>query len=347
MASIFREHDIDTMNEDDVAGELVRPLCHALGYRQGDTKANLRSQIALQYNHAFLGHRNTKKDPPLRGRPDFVCEVVGFTRWVVEAKAPHIELTLEDSQQAHTYASHPEIGAEFYMLTNGRDFRLYRYGQPDTPLLSWAKDETDDKLMAIRNILGPDAMTKLVKRNFDLSKPLGQHIGSTAKIVSGEILYERTHSQIPLERTIDGMRGMVIGNHVTRADDGLIIAELDVKSPLEPFDALSRALGFYPIVFSSASEYISSDVAEPTLFQHVASVTMPEGTTVPNTLLSPGGGALPCDMHIDYYTEAVGFMERNRFKGTFFVNYDYAFPIYSRRFQMTQEGRFDILFSES
>lgn len=206
--SIFPPHHIDGMNEDDVAGELVRPLCRALGYTQGNPEANLRSQISLQYDKAFLGHKDGKKDPVLRGRPDFVCEVVSYARWVVEAKKPSITLSQDDSYQGHTYATHPEIAAEFYMLTNGREFRLYRVGNPDNPALTWQKEETDELLPALQNFLGPDAMKKRAQTKIDLGKPLAVGLGSSVEIVGGHIVYSCNITTISLPVPANRLDGL-------------------------------------------------------------------------------------------------------------------------------------------
>ncbi|TIX23577.1 type I restriction enzyme HsdR N-terminal domain-containing protein [Mesorhizobium sp.] len=346
--SIFAEHDIEAMNEDDVAGELVRPLCRALGYRQGGEFANLRSQIPLQYDRAFLGHRDAKKDPLLRGRPDFVCEVVSYARWVVEAKRPSVALSLEDSQQAHTYATHPEIAAEYYMLTNGREFRVYRVGKPDVPIVEWLKDQTDQMLPALHNLLGPDAMKKRADVKVDLRKPLARGRNSSAKIVGGEIIYLRNTATVPLTINMDGLRNSISGNFVARGDDGLITAELEVQSAFADFDTLNRAFGFFPLHFHTADEFISSDVEKPTLMQNLVSVKIPRGLEFPKTMLSPGGVVL-FDVATVCYTEALGFIDGDRFRGTFVVNYEYTLPPnlpVPQHIEMRSEGTFDVAFSD-
>jgi predicted type IV restriction endonuclease len=103
--------NMDGMNETDVREVIVRPFLEQLGYRYG-TEAHIRTEYPLRYSRAFLGRKDEKRDPNLRGRADYACEVVSHGRWVVEVKAPHKELDLEDSQQAYTYAAHPEIADE-------------------------------------------------------------------------------------------------------------------------------------------------------------------------------------------------------------------------------------------
>jgi hypothetical protein len=348
VTEIFPPHDIESMNEDDVAGELVRPLCRALGYTQGGSKANLRSQIPLQYDKAFLGHRDAKKDPLLRGRPDFVCEVVSFTRWVVEAKSPSIELSLADSQQAHTYATHPEIAAEFYMLTNGRMFRLYRVGKPEEPILQWEKEQTADLFMALENILGPEAMIKRAQVKIDVGKPLARGVASSVKIVSGDVVFTKNIASIPLTVDMDGLRNAVTGNFVSRREDGLISAEVELQSAFAGLDQQQRAMGFYPLHFNTSDEYISQDVDKPTILQNILRVGMKRGDAFPKTMFSPGG-IIPVDIDVVCFTEAVGFIDAPHFKGTFFVDYEYTLDVppgmpLPRLIQMRSEGTFNLSF---
>lgn len=346
--SIFPSHNIETMNEDDVAGELIRPLCRALGYSQGDPEANLRSQISLQYDKAFLGHKNGKKDPVLRGRPDFVCEVVSYTRWVVEAKKPSVVLSLADSFQAHTYSTHPEIAAEFYLLTNGREFKLYRIANPDRPLMEWQKDETDNLLPILENILGPEAMKKRANVQIDLGKPLARGIGSTAEIVGGHVVYVKTVASVPIPNGMDGLRNAVKGNQVYRDERGLITASVNVQSAFAEMDAIQDAMGFNPLLFSTADEYLSTDVENPTLLQGILHADFKQGSEFPQTPISPGG-VLPIDVRAECYTEAVGFVDGNVFRGTFTVDYLYflnipKMPGVPDRIEMRSEGTFEINF---
>lgn len=346
--SIFAPHDIETMTEADVEGEIVRPFCRALGYYQGHAEANLRSQVTIRYPRAFLGHKNPKKDPPLVGKPDFVCEVVSHARWVIEAKKPSVQLSLEDSEQAHTYATHPSIAAEFYVLVNGREFRLYRAGNPDVPLWTWAKDDTDDLLPALRELLGPAAMKKRANIQIDKGKPLAPGIASSVEIVGGHVTYEKTVSNLPQQPNMDGLVNSVRGTRVYRTDDGLIEAELDLKSAFAAMDEMFLAFGFYPLRFSTSDEYLSVDPEKPTLLQGLVAVHFPVGTELPKTPLSPGG-YLPVEMKANCFTQAEGIVEGNSFKGVFTVEYSYEvfstipMPL-PKIIEMRTDGEFTINF---
>ncbi|MBX5204328.1 type I restriction enzyme HsdR N-terminal domain-containing protein [Rhizobium sp. NZLR1] len=347
--SIFAPHNIDHMNEDDVSGELIRPLCRALGYTQGNPEANLRSQVSLQYDKAFLGHKKGEKDPVLRGKPDFVCEVVSYARWVVEAKKPSIQLSQDDSYQAHTYATHPEIAAEFYLLSNGREFKVYRVGNPDAPIFAWLKDETDEKLPTVRNLLGPDAMRKRADVKIDIGKPLSEGLGSEARILNGHVVYERNTCSLPVDLRMDGIRNGITGSRVFRTDDGLISAVVEIVSAFAGLDELNKRFGFSPFLFKTADEYISVNRESPTLMQNLVAIDIPAGTQIPATLLSPAG-VLPFALVGECYTEATGFVEDKQFKGTFVIDYLYKMVgakmlgLPAEEVRIRSEGPFEVTF---
>ena len=170
--------DFDLMNETDVREIIVRPLLERLGYRHG-TQASIRTEVPLRYDKAFLGRKNPAKDPPLRGRSDYICDAIPYGRFVVEVKGPADALTTDAIEQAHTYAAHPEIAAAYFMVTNGRKFALYRTSVLSEPVLAWDYSETEQKLLALFNIVSPAALQKLaglVKPDF--GKPLGPGIPS-------------------------------------------------------------------------------------------------------------------------------------------------------------------------
>jgi hypothetical protein len=187
----------DTMNETDVRETLVRPLLERLGYRHG-TDANIITEKTLRYEKAFLGRKNPKKDPPLVGRADYICEVVSFGRWVVEVKAPVEPISQDAIEQAHTYASHPEIAATFFLVTNGRSFRLYETSKLLEPALAWEYEDEDDNLLRLFNVLSPAAFRKRAKLTLvDRGMPLGTGLASRLRMIGGTITYEEHKGSHP------------------------------------------------------------------------------------------------------------------------------------------------------
>jgi hypothetical protein len=318
--------DFDSMNETDVREIIVRPLLTRLGFAHG-TQANIRTEVTLRYDKAFLGRKDPKRDPPLAGRADYICEAISYGRWAVEVKAPNHQLTRDDAEQAHTYCAHPEISASHFLLTNGRIFQLYATGELDKPLLEWSFQETDQHMVTLFNVLGYQAIRKragLLK--VDVSKPLGLGLGPKLAIVGGEVRYKEHRSDHPLlaGHVVDGASGAVTGGTVERLPDGRIQATVSLRSPFQQFDDLNRMAGIGDYVFLTSDEYISSDPERPTILQNVL-----EGRLEPGARFRPMPGfpeiELPIGFQFVVYTEATGYVAEDRFVGVLTFDYDYQF----------------------
>ena len=114
---MFDPLDFTNLNETDVREEILAPLIRSLGYRSGTENDVIREQ-SLRYPRAFLGRKKPGQDPVLRGKADYILDARNAVRWVIEAKAPDVELDLDAVEQAYTYASHPEVRAVYFVLSN-------------------------------------------------------------------------------------------------------------------------------------------------------------------------------------------------------------------------------------
>ena len=315
----------DTMSEMDVRELIVRPFLHRLGYAHGTT-ANIRTDVSLRYSKAQLGRKNPR-DPNLPGarKPDYVCEVVAHGRFVVEAKAGYEALTAEDAAQAYSYAAHPEVAAFYFLLTNGREFRIYNYGDPTQPLLTWAFEEIEQRFAAIANILGPSAIKRrALAFKPDTGKPLAPGIASETKIVGGLLTYREVIANNPAfqgEDFISGANAPVLGRRVYRSTDQLITAELEIAGPFANWAALNKAIGLESFRFSTADEFISTDPDKPSIFQNVVEATMPPGLKMK---LLPNTEQIVCPVPIvaKVFTQAVGYLDETRFIGVFDNEYE-------------------------
>lgn len=317
--------NFDSMNETDVREIIVRPFLSRLGYAHG-TQANIRTEVTLKYDKAFLGRKNAAKDPPLAGRADYICDAISYGRWTVEVKAPQHEITQDDVEQAHTYTAHPEIAASYFMLTNGREFRLYAASRLDAPLLAWRHDEIDQHLPALFNILGYEGLKRHSQRiTPDVNKPLGGGLNSVCKIVGGVLTYGPHTSNHPLFQgdVMNGVNTPVVGREVKRTPEGLILGHVEISSAFSYWAELNRLSGIDGYEFATADEFISDDINAPSIFQNVVEASMPVGTVV---RAFPGMPEfrLPFGFEMKAYTQAVGFLDGQQFKGTFDISYEYT-----------------------
>lgn len=318
--------EYDRMNETDVREVVVRPFLEKLGYKFG-TEAHIRTEVSLRYSRAYLGRKDPKKDFPLQGRADYICEVIPHGRWVVEVKAPSVELSIDDSEQAHTYATHPEIGAFFYLITNGRDWQLFRIGEPKKSILSWENEQTDNIILTIANILGPDAFKRRAKHyEIDIGKPLGLGLGSNAEIKGGFATYSETKSSNPQMNAamtrINGSRAPVTHGKVYRLDNGAIEANIGMLSISSAGDNINSGGGMSELYFRTKDEFISIDRDNPTIFTNLVKIDVNQGDRMPEIFGNPSF-IMPFKIETAAFTQAVGFIEDGRFKGTFEVSYLY------------------------
>lgn len=333
--------NFDVMNETDVRETIVRPLIERLGYRQG-TAANIITEKTLRYERAFLGRKNLKKDPPLIGRADYICEVVSFGRWVVEVKAPAESISQDAVEQAHTYASHPEIAATFFLVTNGRTFRLYETSKLLEPALAWDYEDEDDNLLRLFNVLSPAAFRRRAKLTLvDPGMPLGIGLASRLRIIGGTVTYEEHKGSHPFLQagSLNGMALPVTGGYVIRGDDKRIVGHLKMaKVAAGPWD-FNKMLGISDDYdFYTAADYISTDSQRPNIFQNLVSNVVPFGTRMG----LPGLGNFPLPMEISSiaFTEAVGYVHDEKFVGVMRLDLSFTFTKLDSQTRMALASQF-------
>lgn len=318
----------DDMNETDVREIIVRPLLNRLGYAHG-TENTIRTEQTFRYAKAYLGRKNAVKDPPLVGRADYILEVASVGRWVVEVKGPGEALNRDVVEQAHTYAAHPEVAALFFMITNGRSFRLYRTSSLDNPLMSWDFDDTDEVFLALVNIVGPAAIRRKINLlQPDVGKPLGRGLASQVAIIGGWIQYEDHTTNHPMLNMVlgdvNGLRLPITGGLVGRAEDGRLHAKLETAKAMPMAGELSDLMELTDgYDFYAADELISTDRERPTIFQNMIQHYAPVGTKI--KIPSMGEIAAPFGYKFAATTEAVGFVDGDVFKGTMTLDYQFAY----------------------
>lgn len=330
--------DFEAMNETDVREVIVRPLLHRLGFAYG-TAAAIRTEVPLKYGYAFLGRKKPGKDVEIRGKADYICDVASHGRLTVEVKAPSEALGLDVVQQAHTYAAHPEIAADFFIVTNGRQTHVYRTGHLGNPLITINFEELEDRLLELKNLVGADAIRRhAAARAFVPGKPLGENVGPRVNIIGGTVTYDEHITDFPLlaESGIEGLHLPITSGSVFRSEDGLLTARVAVAKAFPLMRELNELLGHDEYVFQSTDEFFSSNRDSPTILQNFLEASAPKGTPI----RLPGIGVFPtpCRYEFSAFTEAVGFIDGDTFKGVMRLEYDLGFydadPIFIREMTM-------------
>ena len=156
----FPHLEFEKLNEAAVREQVISPFLQHLGYRSC-TQYDIIYERLLRYPRASLGRKNPERDPPLRGSADYILEINGLIRWVIEAKPP-VPITIDDIQQAWTYANHPEVRAVYFVLCNGQMMEvLYTQHGPSVPaILSVSYEQLANQWGKIADRLSPRALLR-------------------------------------------------------------------------------------------------------------------------------------------------------------------------------------------
>jgi len=315
----FEPIDFQQMNEADVREEILAPLLRRLGYRSGTMNNIIREQsLSLRYPRAFLGRKNPNKDPLLRGKADYICEVEGPIRWVIESKPPNTEISIDDIEQAYTYANHPEIRAALFCICNGYELRVYQtnLGPDATPCLCVPYSVFNERFDEIKNLLSPASIRREFPTHIvDTGKPLGPGLRSIARITGGYVKYTENNWNLP---TLRNMIIAVTGGSVERNENGQMIASVKALSHFESFQKLNEKLGLDYIEAISRDDSVSTDPHNPTRFVSTRRITIPQGEKVLD-LLTWKEVVTPINIIFNTETIAEGVLKNQVFSGKFYL----------------------------
>lgn len=274
------EFDVVTMNETDVRENILAPLLRRLGYKHGTESAIITEQL-LRYPKDYLGHKK-KSDPILRGKADYILEHKKRWRWVLEAKAGSKDITIDDREQAYSYARHPEVGAVYYAISNGKILEVFLTSErPDrSPYLTVNLDSLGSEFIKIKMLLSPDSLERLWG-GFELNvgKPLMEGLRSFAKVENGWLEFAAfTSPQIPpsLIKHIVGLRVHFEQGVIQREGEGLR-AVLILSHAFSATQKGAELLGIQEIDVSSAEANLSSDPMMPSKFEGSQVFEIPVG----------------------------------------------------------------------
>lgn len=312
---LFKPIMFDQLNEADVREEIIAPLLNYLDYQAGTLNNIIREQ-SLRYPRAFIGNKNTNRDPLLRGVADYICEANNSVRWVIEAKSPNVDITLEEIEQAYTYANHPEVRAVYFCITNGREIRIYQTnsGPNVEPLFSIPYENLNGSLQTIKNLVSPEALLRDHPRQVvDVGEPIGPGLRSIVRITNGHIIYKTNSLNISI---LNELTTGIIDGAVERNEQGNLVAFLKTLTPFQSLQRLNQKLGIDQFEVVSNDKTISIDKNNPTVFQAQHRIVLPAGERVLN-LLTWKEIELSMNITCDIETIASGIMQGYKFIGQF------------------------------
>ena len=304
----------DAMNETDVREEVIAPLIKRLGYRTG-TEHDVIRELGLTYSRVQLG-REKASDPPLRGKADYVLEAGHRVRWVIEAKAPSAPLDGTVEAQAWSYANHPQVRAVYFLVTNGRQFRLYATNRgPDAAaIMEFAYEEIPQRFAAITGVLSPASILRdhpdVV---IDDGEPLGPGLRSTVRISSGRLKVEWMEPKIA---PVDLMTTNVVDGTATRRPEGGITVTYRTEVGVTPLQAFNEQIGLNLIELTTDDDVLSTDPVRPSVFRASPVFIVPKGTPSLDINTWQKGNAIS-DIKVEIVIEASGHLEGHDFSGRF------------------------------
>jgi hypothetical protein len=318
---VFEPIDFAQFNEMDVREEILAPLLRQLGYQAG-TRNNIIREQSLRYPKAFIGRKNPQKDPGLRGKADYICEVDRKIRWTIEAKSPASKITKDEIEQAYTYANHPEVRAVYFCICNGLEFQIYQTNRaPGTePLINVSYDKLNDSFDVIKNVLSPASILRdHPSQVIDLGRPIGLGLRSVVRITGGHIHIINTSLNLP---PFKGLIYTIIGGAVERNENDQLVAFIKSQSPFAALQRLNERLGLSQSEYISNDTAVSGDPAKPTIFSSTNQIHLPAGEKILD-LLSWREVILPLNLTCIAETLAKGILVGQDFKGEFLAKLRY------------------------
>lgn len=305
----------DRMGESDVREEVLAPLVRMLGYRTGTEFDVIREQ-SLRYPKIFLGRKNPAKDVELRGKADYILEVAGHARWVLEAKAPGVKIDIDCIEQAWTYANHAEVRAVYFVLCNGLELKVFATQSAPSvgAFLTVTYDALEERLPQLANVLGPTALQRDFPDQLALvGQPLGPGLRAFARVASGTIVYQKSTLPQPM---LSQMQIAIVDGAVERDEHGHLLVYLRTQAPLRSFQELNESLGLHGFEMHSNDTEVSLDPHHPTEFVYRRAVTLPEGSESLDTTTWQKV-KLPMTMHCEVIARATGYLRDQTFAGRF------------------------------
>ena len=323
--------------EVDVREDLVAPLLKQLGYAR-NTKHNLLREMPLRYPQSSIG-RKKKSDPPLLGFADYVLEADGKVRWTVETKPPE-PIKTDDIEQAFSYARHPEVNGQYFVLCNGIEFVIYQtaHAPASAPLLCLPVEELQEKFVQVAAILSPDALLRdFPSIRVDFAPPLAPGMRSIGKVLKGFWVIDTCNPLIP---PIVGINIAIESGVIQRYDDLSVGIVLNTRAPFQQLQEVNEVLGFAQAELKSSSQVLSTLRSQPTVFEMDRDFHFPAGTQLCD-LSQFKYVTNEAELFVSGHATASAVLEAGVLSGSVITNMCVG-PVSSRVLVATLKGRFSM-----
>lgn len=338
-----------TYNEAEIRFHILDPIIRHLGYPESDN-VYLFLEEKLDYPYIHIGRRS-KKDLPL-GYPDYRAGLKGARgSFIIEAKAGSASITAREVEQAHSYAAHSQVGANYFVLCNGEIIAVYLTlsGAQAAPILELPLLEVNLRFYQLENILAPINLERNCRIEHDTKLKLARGLGSSARIRSGVYSFadhqlrfsiggsdvtttmrenlsgiSEVESQLDLLKSAFELR--VADGQVERGDDGKIIAQVEFAGATIHNRQAMKLMGLDKASFVALERFISTEPNSPTIFESLTDFSVTRGTMMPRLF----GGLSPTvtDVRGDMFIKAAMHFAQRKLQGEYTVlsNYRHSIP---------------------
>lgn len=326
-------------NEADVREEVAAPFLNALGYKRG-TENDILREYTLSYGKNFLG-RKKDNDPPLRGRADYILCVLGAGRWILETKPATEEISIDDIEQAITYARHPEVSASYAAILNGKRIVIMHTSQKsnEEPRVDIDVTSPQDLAKRLSGVLSPLAIRRDCSPPVvDLGIPIVDGYRSKIDITGGKITHidaswscnsslgdEAEATLGDAFRRMKGFQSAITGGSVFRDDKSRVIATLSWSMPHADLLQFANDKGLMETRYVCLDNKISADQSKPAVFDVVGDIKIDAGEHIFNVVNWQSAQA-EIDMLMRYRGQAVGIFSDGVFRGQATLEYEITYP---------------------
>lgn len=331
-------------NEAEVRFHLIDPILRKLGYPDSDD-VYLNLEEKLEYPYVHIGRRS-KKDLPL-GFPDYRAGLKGARgSFVVEAKAGREPISNLHVEQAHSYAAHAQVGANYFVLCNGIEIRVYETlsGSNASPLVGIPLSEVTERFHELENILAPGSLAKNCRIVYDSKLKLCHGFGSSVRVRAGEYKFTYyayrifVHGQdctaalkasVPqiakLDEQLDFLRTefelRVSEGIVERDANGRVTADVKFAGVTKNNALAMQLIGVDRMSFVTSEKFLSQDSINPTMFETITDFALEKGAMLPQLF----GPLVPIENNItgEVFVRAAMHMAGDVMQGEYLALTDY------------------------
>lgn len=146
-------------SEAKVREAFLMPIIEFLGYKDEYDDIIRESEFRIKVPFFKLG---TKKISLTKLQADFILGLKGTKDIVIDAKSPGFDIeNLEFLMQAYSYASHIEVNAKYFLISNGTKTNVYyTHDIKIEPILSIQQDEVIKKALLLSDLLSRKSIRK-------------------------------------------------------------------------------------------------------------------------------------------------------------------------------------------